>query len=848
MTSLGYALVWWLVSSVLAFLSLPLATKVFKFLPDKGIGFARVLGLMLSAYLAWILGFAFNSVATSALAVAGLAGLSYWIFSKDVRGFKELWEEHKGLLMVYEALFLGLFLLWAMVRMYNPDILNTEKFMDFAFFNALQRDTRFPPYDPWLAAPKNYLNYYYFGYFAMAHFARLTFLNPDVCYNLVIAFVFGLSGQAVFSIGYNTTRVLWPGFVGVGLLQVFGNLHGGLQVLRNGSLDIDWWAPTRLIKDVSKMGAKGAEYVNHWWWSAGPEVLRANGLNEGAAKDGLISEFPVFSFLHGDMHPHFTAIPFVLLALALGLNLVKNEDRDPLNAFEASSARNSRLLSLGLLILAMGVVFMTNTWDVPAYGLSLSVLLLAQQHYQGRLDKQHWLKSWLLPSAALLGGLVLASLPFILFFKNPASEGFGYSRAKTGMHDTLIFWGGFLVVIVPFLFLRVRAWAKALVGEVEIQAASAPKKVEKSPAGKCVECGSRLRAGKPFCPQCGHKNDPETRAAASLLSAAPSETFEVDASGTPALAAAFLKIFARPGEALRERGIAIAAWSVVILWVAAIVFVPTTGVFLGLALLCALLIASRQDRPEALFALSLILVGSLMVVLVEWAFLKDVFKDNPSLTRMNTTFKFYFQAWILFAAASPFALYWSVQALGRLAADLARPVYLAVLGIVFFLAALYPLGAFKMVSGNFLRDSNLSPTLDGGAWLKRDYPGDYDMIQWMRKHIEGKAVVAEAVGGAYSKFARVASYTGLAAVVGWGNHESQWRQKWPTQEEADMNRLFETLDMSEAQSLVKKYGVQYVYCGALERSKYNPDQLNKFAAFMEKVPYSAAGTTVFKAR
>jgi uncharacterized membrane protein len=36
-------------------------------------------------------------------------------------------------------------------------------------------------------------------------------------------------------------------------------------------------------------------------------------------------------------------------------------------------------------------------------------------------------------------------------------------------------------------------------------------------------------------------------------------------------------------------------------------------------------------------------------------------------------------------------------------------------------------------------------------------------------------VVAEAVGGAYSNYARISIYTGLPTVLGWGNHEGQWR-------------------------------------------------------------------------
>lgn len=122
------------------------------------------------------------------------------------------------------------------------------------------------------------------------------------------------------------------------------------------------------------------------------------------------------------------------------------------------------------------------------------------------------------------------------------------------------------------------------------------------------------------------------------------------------------------------------------------------------------------------------------------------------------------------------------------------------------------------------------------------------MIVWMRDNIKGKATIAEAVGGAYTHFARVSAYTGLAAVCGWGNHESQWRRNWPQTQENDVDRLYQTMDPAEAKALLVKYGVQYVFVGSLEHSKYSPDQLNKFGAFMDVLRGDPAGTIVYKTR
>ena len=55
-----------------------------------------------------------------------------------------------------------------------------------------------------------------------------------------------------------------------------------------------------------------------WWWRAS-RVISDYDLSGGFKE--IIDEFPFFSFLHADLHPHVLAIPFSLLAIAAALNL-----------------------------------------------------------------------------------------------------------------------------------------------------------------------------------------------------------------------------------------------------------------------------------------------------------------------------------------------------------------------------------------------------------------------------------------------------------------------------------------------------------------------------------------------
>jgi uncharacterized membrane protein len=415
--------------------------------------------------------------------------------------------------------------------------------------------------------------------------------------------------------------------------------------------------------------------------------------------------------------------------------------------------------------------------------------------------------------------------------------------ARTGLHDTLIFWGAFLAVLVPFVAVRSWLWASALAGNFKAEAAKPAAPASAKAGRKCSECGSKLRPGKLFCAQCGHKNSVEEPSAFE----AAAQGFEMQVPETPSFVANFLKLFSRPAEALRDQRVAISSAVLGLLWLVLLVMAPTTALFLGLAFFASLMIAARQDKPEAVFALALVAVASLLVAGVEWFYLRDVFEGNPSLTRMNTIFKFYFQAWILFAAASPFALHWTYKAVTHRLGAAGSMIFIIPVLASFMMAAVYPLGAIRVVTAAF-DGENRQATLDGSAWLKRDYPMDWEMITYMRHNIKGKATIAEAVGGAYTRFARVSAYTGLASVCGWGNHESQWRQKWPTDTEADVNKLYETPNVDEAKALIAKYGVEYVFVGSLERSKYSPDQLSKFATFMDVYRGDPAGTIVYKTR
>ncbi len=107
-------------------------------------------------------------------------------------------------------------------------------------------------------------------------------------------------------------------------------------------------------------------------------------------------------------------------------------------------------------------------------------------------------------------------------------------------------------------------------------------------------------------------------------------------------------------------------------------------------------------------------------------------------------------------------------------------------------------------------------------------------VEWLKSAPAG--VIAEAVGGSYSEFARIGTQSGQPTVLGWPGHESQWRGgvKEMGSRQSDLERLYRTNDWTEAQQILHQYNVRYVFIGSLERNVYRVNE-NKFKRFLQPV-------------
>jgi uncharacterized membrane protein len=106
-------------------------------------------------------------------------------------------------------------------------------------------------------------------------------------------------------------------------------------------------------------------------------------------------------------------------------------------------------------------------------------------------------------------------------------------------------------------------------------------------------------------------------------------------------------------------------------------------------------------------------------------------------------------------------------------------------------------------------------------------------------------VVAEAIGGSYSGYARVSTLSGQSTLLGWPGHESQWRGGYEEQgsRQGDLETLYATADWQLASEIISRYDIRYIFVGNLERGR--PLQEEKFQLHLRLV-FQQGNVTIYE--
>ena len=905
---------WLLVIELFCLAAFPLTWWLFRPLPDRGVLLARALGLLLVAWFAWwatatgLLPYSNAAIWLALLLVAGLSAIVLW---RQWRALLAWLARRWRFILTAELLFLLAYLAFTLIRAANPDLWHPwrggEKPMEMAYLTAVARSSALPPYDPWFSG--GYLNYYYWGYSILSAPLRLTGLPPAIGFNVAVPMLFALTATGAGSLVYNLVALArgtprpaaaaitanitgtadadadaaanaadarpgrralarrWliprrltrfrPGGAGIaavggGLMAaVLGNLDGAVQLLEIAGRKVqgmhapwshfDFWRSSRAIPNADEGFA--VSLLTPWLSDAGsPEQA------------GHITEFPYFTFLFADLHPHMITMPFALLAVALAFALVAGLGRSGTDWTGTSwtgtmagirhIARTPILAAwpwavVATLAVAVGSLWAINSWEYPAYALLMLAAIAG-----GALLLPGSLKARL-AMAAVFGAAALA-LSYLAFQPfHAAIETFG-----TGIEPT--------------------RWRTPLSSYLLIHALP------------LLATGALLTATLPrawaMCRRDAMRRLPSYRRSG--------------VGGQWLIAAAALGLLA-------------AAY----FWAAGFVTVGMLVILLtltGLALAAALASPEYPQRRPDLMALLMLAMALALGIGV------DLIRVEGDIARMNTVFKYYLVAWLLFAASGTYGLWrgWTATAPGaerprqaaspaqagipRQAASpglsdisgqatiprrtgihrqisirrLIRWVAAGVVALVIAGTAVYPALATPVRIAD--RFNPLPLTLDGAAYQRsaQYHPpewcaegktvdpfilqADQDAIRWLQENVAGSPVVLEGHGLQYCWNTRISQYTGLPTVLGWPWHQQQQRNDHEAviRRGRDVATIYNTLSRQRAAELLDEYDVAYIVIGHLERGYYGARGIAKFQTMAANgtltLAYTSEGATIYR--
>jgi YYY domain-containing protein len=858
-------LLWYLAITFLGWLAFPLSYNSFRRLPDRGYAFAKPLGLLFFGFLFWFLGslgLLYNDLGGLLFCLFLLGALAVLQIRKTGLSQSLIWlREGWRYVLAMELFFLVTFAGWTIIRSYNSAILGTEKPMEYMLLNSVLRSPRFPPQDAWLSG--HAISYYYFGYVLVASIARLTGTAASAAFNLALALLFALA--AVGALGLlvnliatvkseperekkpkrpNLMSAFWPGLLGPLMVLLVGNFYGVLEFAHDSGLFANLripavWYDFGQAENPNQVQALG-EFIqppgiqtgmaNIWQWLDLKQLNEPQSLeNSGVAwnldnwffaarvihdrnligvETEAIDEVPAFSFVLGDLHPHLLALPFVILAIGLAFDwlLWAREAASRAPPGDISWPERERLLFSGLVL---GALAFLNTWDFPIYWfLTVGALALGLGSAGGwNLLLKHWRYLGKLALSFLFLGLALY-FPFYLTFQSQAGGILPNLVYPTRFQQTVVMFGPLLFGTILFLGWVILRW-RGLVSW---------------------------------------------------------RTALVSGLGTILLLALFLFLFvgvmSRIPETMglvnqfiypltRQQTIELALQRRMVDSMATIV--PAGMIGLAVGLIAGVIrsappaqagtITNPQSSdsgprsPAVLMVLAMISTGALLLLVPEFLYLRDNFG-----TRMNTLFKFYFQTWVLWAPVAAFGAWYLVVNARRWV----RWFALASMSTVILLGLFYTAGSLKVTTGDF----SAPPTLDGMAYFARSYPDDWAAIQWLQDNMKGVPVILEGTRGAYwvdGPSARISMATGLPTLMGWDNHERQWRGPYFGQVEQrlnDIRTIYQARDWQTTQTFLEEYGVEYVIAGGLEQDWYHPVYTQKFERFMQPV-FQSGDLTIY---
>ncbi len=855
---------WWLVVMVIGILALPLTFLLFPNLPDRGYALSKSLGLLLASYFVWFnssLGWLSNTVTTAIIALIFLGGFSLWAAAGRRQQLGQFWREQRLLIVATEIVFSLVYLFFIYLRLLNPDLwqpwLGGEKMLEIGFLNAVVKSAHMPPYDPFFAG--GVLNYYYYGLFIVGVLIKLTGIQPTIAFNLAVPTLAALTAANIFSLAGNLSQssiinatarpiqnqrrsgnhspfairrsqFIITGLLGLVFVVFMGNLEGAAQFMRElGSVspsDFQSAIPGLQTFVLALSGLlevlKGASIAVYNYWDPTRVI------------PSTINEFPYFSFLFADLHPHMIGLPFTVLFLSLAYNWLANRrmahseevseqpttklenqeiNRETQLSFLTSNLSFTNPLARSLtdsltlpfayslihpfirwlaLPFVLGAIAAINTWDLPTYlGLMAATFLLGRylQEREAFTPQRAFsiLLSGLFFGGALLVMTYLLYAPFFANYQPPAETGLGVAHPQTALDQHLKIWGFFLFIIVSWLWFSLHYPAS------------------RNSLLRRLSLGLRRWNVWPH----------------------------------------LTEIYRAVVQAPEANSIRLAWWGAGLVLLVSVALAllgdPVPAYLLPLVALALLLLFRREVTGDVAYLGILIFTGLMILLGLEFFYLRD-FLGGSEYYRMNTLFKFYIQVWVMFGLVAAVLL----PRLWQWSDDWPLPglvLWRFVLVALLVACLVYPvLGTRTRVDDRFPGAANRPPfgSLDGLAYMTVgvfEWPAgspiqlkyDYAAIRWLQDNVPGTPIIAEAKIGYYREGGmRVAAYTGLPSILG-NLHQNEQRYPWQVGDrDFVVSEFWSSPDPARTLQLINQLDLSYIYDGQIERITHGVASSDKF--------------------
>lgn len=628
-----------------------------------------------------------------------------------------------------------------------------ERLRDYALI-ASAFDSPVTPKEPWMEGYG--LNYYVFWYRFTAMMGSVLHMEVWEAYHGIVAFALALYGAALFQVVrvvLGGGRVLaWCAAVGIPFIPNVAGMLTLKHVLGEGfSPDEGWWGPSRVII-------------------------------------GSITEFPAWSFLLGDAHPHYLNLATFSLLLLFFYRIVTQH-----------TSIISRIYH-GVFMVLAGVFFLvgSNAWEVPMWGgmaaLIVALRLMLTDNVFAKLRGRSLVGDTEgvgdLFRQITAGGVLLAAVVVVVRYSSDLSW---FEIALTG------------VVAVVFAYL------------------TCPLHIVK-PA---------LFSGRKL---------PNVDIALTffwilLLIALKLSSQHIKPEGGGELTfvrekipvTTTLELLAHWGwqlGLLTIGSIAIRKWCLstafMVLFLGGALLFDKGALFIyaliGVQLVRIIELRSEQVSWRDVFGEALV-IGSLgLILLPEIVFLNDSYGGDNE--RMNTIFKIYTTTWALISLSVVYV--WRRFMAVRLASQsfVVRGITIIQLwGVVLILIA--GSTAFYMhTMPRRIVTSDARYGYDGLSDVERRFPGSASIIRDLRERPYGR--VLEAQGRPYSFTTFVSTLAGQPAYLGWSNHVGLL-----TRERGEISRreritkeIYTQPDCLQRQQKALQEKIAYIVVGSLEREQF----------------------------